>query len=168
MKVSLTLLICIFFSFTVAAQFFSSIPKPKAKVKVPQATLLINSKAQLQADEATAIVKNEFRPLANILSTGYQINHKNPDTEPGVITMYGAGVGYQHLVYNAVTEKWNAVWSIGALTYLSTHISGENMAANWYGLSFALWDNKVNFGAAIDLKSNAVITLGIGIPLNNL
>lgn len=168
MKFILPFLLCTLFSFALSAQFLQSVKKPKTKIRVPTNMLIANSKAQIAADEAAATVKNEFRPLANILSTGYQINHTNDDTEPGIITMYGAGVSYQHLVWNTVTEKWNAIWSIGILTYLSTHISGEEMGTNWQGLSFGLWDNKVNGGIATDFKKHTVVTLGIGIPLNNL
>lgn len=161
------LLITIFLSFSATAQFFGSVPKPKGLASLQSLIARPLTAADI-ADAPTIItVKNEFRPIVNILSTGYQINHRGTDTDPGVVALYGAGVAYQHLIWNATTEKWNIQWSINALTWLSTRISGKEMSKDWYGVVFGLWDSKIMFGTATDLI-DWLLTLGIGIPLNNL
>lgn len=161
MKVLLFLLFVVITG-TASAQFFSAVPKPKAKLRVPASMLAMNSKAQAQADEASATEKNEFRPVTNLAS--YIIG--KDVKESSIIT--GAGVGYQHLKYNAVTEKWNIVWSINALAYgriaLGNESNGKKILS---GISIGAFDNLLMVGYATDFKTSYG-TIGVGIPLNNL
>jgi len=134
--------------------FFGSVKKPSPQLRSAVA-------------KTGTLITNEFRPIVNLISTGYQVNRHSDSTQPGVTTLTGAGISYQHLKFNEATEKWNAIWSINAMAYIGTRISGEQMGTDWYGLSFGIFDNKIHIGSATDFK-NIVIDIGIGIPLNNL
>lgn len=144
-------------SATSAQSFFGSIPKPQKST--PQ---LVKALTASQVVEVTETEKNLLRPVTNIAS--YIIG--KDVKESSIIT--GAGVGYQHLKYDASTEKWKIVYSFNALLYgriaLGNESNGKKMLT---GFSLGAFDNLIMIGYATDF-SNSYGTIGVGIPLNNL
>lgn len=161
MKFTFVFLICTIFCISMNAQsFFGSVPKPK---NIQQVTLLKKGQPLTALDIAvTETEKNLLRPVTNIAS--YIIG--KDVKESSIIT--GAGVGYEHLKYNAATEKWNIVWSVNALLYgrivLGNESNGKKLLS---GISIGAFDNLLMVGYATDFK-NSYGTIGVGIPLNNL
>jgi len=103
---------------------------------------------------------NAFRPVVNLAA--YSL--------PGNQLMTGAGVSYQHLKYDPVTTKWEAIWSISAIQYIGTVVSnlpnGKPITAT--GIMAGLLNNLFMAGVAIDNNTGKFMTtVGLGISLNN-
>lgn len=142
-QIKLILLLSIL-AFSVHAQnFFKPLEKPTVHHSViPQAV-------------AAPQVQNAFRPVANIAS--YAI--------PDNALMTGAGISYQHLQWNAESEKWTSVWSINALAWYKSSLAGDPNAFA-YGVAGGVFNNIIMLGAATD-GHKVFATVGIGINLNN-
>jgi hypothetical protein len=129
-------------SATHAQSFFKALPKESAKygAAAPGGTL------------------NLFRPSINLVS--YSV--------PGNRLMTGAGPAYEHLKWDATSQKWDVVWSINAqIWYFAPLASGSPTNGNVaYGLSAGVFNNLVLVGVATD-GHYTFGTVGIGVNLNN-
>ena len=104
----------------------------------------------------TGATQNAIRPIVNVAS--YSV--------PGNQILTGAGVSYQHLVYDAVSQKWNSTWSINALGWYQSSLTGTAPQLFAYGVAVGLLNNLVLIGGAYNDKQ-IVATIGIGVSLNN-
>lgn len=131
-------------STTNAQSFFKAVPKPDM--------------GKLKLGEATPLTMNSFRPSVNLAS--YSV--------PGNRLMTGVGVAYEHLAFDASTQKWNALWSINALAWYFAPIGNEDNTNGMvaYGIAGGFFNNLVLVGIATDGKY-AFGTVGLGISLNN-
>lgn len=138
-------IIAICFSFTVNSQsIFKKLPKPSAGIHTAMA--VGGAQSDLYA----------FRAIVNVAS--YAI----PDNS----LLTGAGMCYGHFVYNAVTDKMEAQWSINALAWDKASLTGEpNKFA--YGLAAGVWNNRILVGGATADLKKFFLTVGLGININN-
>lgn len=146
-KVLILSLLAIFFALGASAQsFFKPLPKPGLK-----------SLTRIDGIEQPT-VQNAFRPVANVAAYGI----------PGNIILTGAGISYQHLVYDYNSMKWNCIWSINALGWLSATPDPNSPTPNviTYGLAGGFLNNLIMVGAGFN-GSNIIGTIGIGVSLNN-
>jgi len=150
--VFLTIFSLFIVGFSSAQSFFKPIPKVGYNYSVNQAngTTVLTIKADS--------IFNTFRPVANIASYGL----------PGNIMLTGAGVSYQHLKYDINSQKWNCIWSVNAMGWLTATPdpaqSNPNLAS--YGLALGFLNNLILVGVAAN-DNKFFGTLGIGVSLNN-
>lgn len=136
-----------------AQSFFAPLAKPTGK--------FVSRRLSLAADSVTMTpsptTENAFRPITNVAAYA----------EPGNILMAGAGISYQHLKYDAPTQKWTCVWSVSAMGWAGGSVAPSTPAqAVSYGIMVGMLNNLIMVGPALNgNKVQAVIA--IGINLNN-
>lgn len=100
---------------------------------------------------------NVIRPVASLLAY----------SQPGNILSAGAGVSYQHDVWDATANKWNCEWSVSAMMWAGGSIAPSTPSqAISYGIMFGVLNNLIQIGPALNGKK-VVAMLSIGISLNN-
>jgi len=129
---------------THAQSFFKALPKKQ------------NAKG-LTVSPTGQSTMNAVRPSVNFASFSV----------PGNRLMTGAGVGYDHLLWNETKQKWDVQWSVNALTWFFVPVSSDPTNGKYaYGVAVGFFNNLVLVGAATDGKYG-MATVGIGINLNN-
>lgn len=97
---------------------------------------------------------NAIRAIANVAS--YAV--------PSNLLLSGGGISYQHLRFNRAEDKWECLWSINSLAWITAGYNDPSLVS--YGMALGLLNNLVLVGVAVN-KQNVMGTLGIGISLNN-
>lgn len=150
-KLKLLFTVCALFAITAttnAQQFFKRVPKP------------IAGRSVIAGAPAVPTIQNVFRPVLNIAS--YAIGDN--------ALLNGGGVSYQHLAYDASTEKWSSVWSVNAVAWYKSSFSGDGQAFA-AGLTFGFFNNLIMGGVGKSFTntpgSGIFGTFGIGVNLNN-
>lgn len=140
-----------------AQSFFKPLPKERRL-----STVIDQRRYEVLADsEAVAIslVVNAWRPIVSIAAYA----------EPGHLIMTGAGAGYQHLVYNAQSQKYECQYSISVLGWAAGNVSpGPQNPAFAFGPAVGFFNNLLLVGGAYDFTNKKVIAaISLGISLNN-
>ncbi len=141
-----------------AQSFFKPVPKVQVKPAVYRGTLSIVSPDQplpnVSGKDSTI---NAWRPVANLVAYA----------EPGNILMAGAGLSYQHLKWQAESQKWYCEWSISGMGWAGGSVAPRTPAdAVSYGIMFGALNNLIMVGPAVNHgKLQAVVS--IGISFNN-
>lgn len=104
-------------------------------------------------------VLNAWRPITNIAAYGY----------PGNLLMAGAGLGYQHLVFSSLTQRWTAQWSVNAMGFAGGSVAPTTAASiASVGILAGVYNNLVMFGPGYNFGTKQFMAIiSIGISLNN-
>jgi hypothetical protein len=158
-KLVVFLAVLLFSGVSASAQsFFKPIPKVQPNYTIfPSHGVYRGAAPTIYTIKADSTF-NTFRPVANIASYGL----------PGNILLTGAGVSYQHLKYDISTQKWNCIWSVNAMGWLTATPDptqpNPNLAS--YGIAAGFFNNLILVGVAAN-DNKFFATLGIGVSLNN-
>lgn len=134
--------------------FFKPLPSPKIMHEPAPAPFTAHLAAV-----APDSVMNAWRPITNIAAYGY----------PGNILMAGAGLGYQHLVFSSVTQRWTAQWSVNAMGFAGGSVAPATPASiASVGILAGVYNNLVMFGPGYNFGTKQFMAIiSIGISLNN-
>lgn len=131
--------------------FFKRVPPPASSYNGPYAprTTIVT----------TDSVMNAWRPITNIAAYAY----------PGNILMAGAGVGYQHLVYSSITQRWVCQWSVNALGFAGGSVAPSTPSSiASIGIMGGFDNNLIMIGPSYNFGTKKIgATVSIGINFNN-
>ncbi len=143
-----------------AQSMLKPIPKPQLNYRVTAP--VFDSAGNIVPPPTNPNTLNAFRFIGSIAAYG----------EPGNIAMAGLGYGYQHLIFNATTNKYNCQWSINGVAWAGGSVAPSTPSSILsFGPMIGVDNNLIMFGFAynpgLENGSKIMATISVGISFNN-
>ena len=150
MKILLVITAILLVQSTYSQSLFKPIPKPKGHVYALSITP--------STDASSGAAMWSWRPMATAPIFRYQKGSFNATT-------IGGGISYQHLVYDAINQRYNSTISLSPATFLVGQNNGFDFS---YAGTVGFFNNILLFGGGYDFSQKAFFGLiTLGVQFNN-
>lgn len=154
MKLVLVLVALVLSSTCFSQSFFKPVPKPAMHLK-------LNPSGHLGITQPDSTFTG-IRPIVSAAAYGYT-------KQTGSSLFTGAGISYEHDIYDFNTQKWYTQWSIGGLFYGGGAAAPKGLSSVIAtGVAASFFNKLLSVGAAYNLQAKVWMpTIGLSVSLNN-